>query len=63
VTIGPGASYEDVYGDWARLREAGDTGCVLVRPDNHVCFRSADLPSDPAGTLADALLSVLGRSV
>jgi len=61
VTIGPGASYEDVYGDWARLREVGDTGCVLVRPDNYVCFRSAGLPADPAGALSDALLSVLGR--
>ena len=57
MTIGPGAEYEDVYGDWARLREVGDTGCVLVRPDNHVCFRNAGLPGDPTG----ALLSVLGR--
>jgi 2,4-dichlorophenol 6-monooxygenase len=63
VTIGPGAEYEDVYGGWARLRDVGDTGCVLVRPDNHVCFRSAGLPGDPAGVLADALVSALGRAV
>jgi 2,4-dichlorophenol 6-monooxygenase len=62
VTIGPGAEYEDVYGDWARLRAVSDTGCVLVRPDNHVCFRSAGLPSSPPGVLRDALLRVLGLS-
>ena len=61
VTIGPGADYEDLYGDWARLREIGDPGCVLVRPDNYVCFRSAGLPDDPAGALRDALGRVLSR--
>jgi 2,4-dichlorophenol 6-monooxygenase len=61
VTIGPGADYEDMYGDWARVREVGDSGCVLVRPDNYVCFRSPGLPDDPSRTLADALTRVLGR--
>ncbi|MCO8271932.1 FAD-dependent monooxygenase [Actinoplanes sp. TRM 88003] len=61
VTIGPGADYEDIYGDWARLREVGDTGCVLVRPDNYVCFRSPGLADDPSRTLTDALTRVLGR--
>jgi 2,4-dichlorophenol 6-monooxygenase len=61
VTIGPGADYEDMYGDWARVREMGDSGCVLVRPDNYVCFRSDGLPGDPARTLTDALNRVLGR--
>ena len=61
VTIGPGADYEDMYGDWARVREVGDSGCVLVRPDNYVCFRSPGLPGDPSRTLTDALTRVLGR--
>jgi 2,4-dichlorophenol 6-monooxygenase len=55
VTIGPGADYEDLYGDWARLREVGDSGCLLVRPDNHVCFRS------PAGV--DGANRVLDRAL
>ncbi|MGK5678746.1 FAD-dependent oxidoreductase [Actinoplanes sp. URMC 104] len=61
VVIGPGADYEDIYGDWARLREIGDSGCVLVRPDQHVCFRSPALTGDPGGTLRSALGRVLGR--
>jgi 2,4-dichlorophenol 6-monooxygenase len=59
--IGPGADYEDLYGDWARLREIGDSGCLLVRPDNHICFRSEGVPGDPAAVLADALRRVLSR--
>ncbi|MEV4349928.1 FAD-dependent monooxygenase [Actinoplanes sp. NPDC049596] len=62
VVIGPGADYEDLYGDWARLREIADSGCVLLRPDNHVCFRSESLVEDPAGTLRQALDGVLGRA-
>ncbi len=61
LTIGPGADYEDIYGDWARLREVSDAGCVLLRPDNYVCFRSESLPTDPAATLREALGRVLGR--
>jgi 2,4-dichlorophenol 6-monooxygenase len=61
AAIGPGADYEDLYGDWARLREIGDSGCLLVRPDNHICFRSEGVPGDPAAVLADALRRVLSR--
>jgi 2,4-dichlorophenol 6-monooxygenase len=62
VTIGPGADYEDLYGDWARLREVGDTGCVLLRPDNYVGFRSAGLPADPQEALDTALRRILDRT-
>ncbi|SNY61169.1 FAD-dependent oxidoreductase [Paractinoplanes atraurantiacus] len=61
VTIGPGADYEDPYGDWARLREVGDGGCVLLRPDNYVCFRSYGPADDPAATLREVLDRVLAR--
>jgi 2,4-dichlorophenol 6-monooxygenase len=60
VVIGPGADYEDLYGDWARLREVGDSGCVLVRPDNYVCFRAVGVQEDASGVLGDALRRVLG---
>ncbi|GFJ82784.1 aromatic-ring hydroxylase C-terminal domain-containing protein [Phytohabitans houttuyneae] len=62
VTIGPGADYEDLYGDWARLREVEDGGCLLLRPDNHVCFRAGTATADAAGDLRDALRRVLGLS-
>jgi 2,4-dichlorophenol 6-monooxygenase len=58
VVIGPGQEVEDLYDDWARLREVGETGCVLVRPDMHVGWRS----HDEHGDLAAALAQILGRS-
>ena len=61
VTIGPGADYEDLYGDWARLREVGDAGCVLLRPDNYIAYRSAELPGDPVAVLRTAMKSLLSR--
>jgi 2,4-dichlorophenol 6-monooxygenase len=61
VVIGPGQAYEDLYDDWARLRETADAGCVLTRPDNHVCYRHHDLSGDPAGALEQAMRQVLGR--
>ncbi|MDT7667427.1 MAG: 2,4-dichlorophenol 6-monooxygenase, partial [Pseudonocardiales bacterium] len=57
--IGPGREYIDVYEDWAGAREVGEAGCVLVRPDAHVAWRSADLAADPAATLLQVLTSVL----
>ncbi len=61
AVIGPGRAYEDPYGDWARLREIGDSGCLLVRPDNHVCFRHPSAASDADALLGRALRRVLGR--
>lgn len=43
VSIGWKCEYEDVYGDWAERRGVGDGGCVLVRPDRFVAWRSEGL--------------------
>jgi 2,4-dichlorophenol 6-monooxygenase len=59
LTIGPGADYEDPYGDWANLRGVADTGCVLARPDNYVGFRSAGADPQPEQTLLAALRQIL----
>ncbi|MBP5908989.1 FAD-dependent monooxygenase [Streptomyces sp. LBUM 1478] len=61
AVIGPGQEYEDPYGDWARLRETGDSGALLVRPDNHVAFRRQDATGDVTAALRDALRQILGR--
>ena len=45
--IGPGREHIDLYEDWARAREVGEDGCVLVRPDAHVAWRSAGLRRRP----------------
>jgi 2,4-dichlorophenol 6-monooxygenase len=59
--IGPGRRYTDLYEDWARLREVGEDGCVLVRPDAHVAWRASALSADPATDLSRALEAILDR--
>jgi 2,4-dichlorophenol 6-monooxygenase len=59
--IGPGREHLDLYGDWARAREVGESGCVLVRPDLHVAWRAADLDDDPLAALRRVLTAVLAR--
>jgi 2,4-dichlorophenol 6-monooxygenase len=59
--IGPGREVVDMYDDWAALSEVSEPGCVLVRPDLHVAWRSQGLPADPAaelGRVMDAILVV-----
>jgi 2,4-dichlorophenol 6-monooxygenase len=60
--IGPGCEVLDLYDDWRVLSEVEEEGCVLVRPDAHVAWRSLTLPDDPAGALRSALDQVLGRA-
>jgi 2,4-dichlorophenol 6-monooxygenase len=59
--IGPGAHAEDIYGDWARLRETNEDGCLLVRPDQYVAFRAAKAVSNAAVVFENALSQILGR--
>ena len=59
--IGPRQDWLDHTGDWARAREIGDTGCLLVRPDQHVAWRVAALPEDPAAELRRVLRQILGH--
>ena len=58
--IGPGREVLDTYGDWQRLSEVQESGCVLVRPDAHVAWRIAQLPDEPIATLQEVLNQVLG---
>jgi 2,4-dichlorophenol 6-monooxygenase len=59
--IGPGRPYIDLYEDWSRLREVDEDGCVLVRPDAHVGWRSASMAADREGALEAALRTILDR--
>ena len=63
VKVGPGCDYEDHYGDWARVREVDDTGCVLVRPDQHVAWRAKKRPADASAELAKVFSQILGKKV
>jgi 2,4-dichlorophenol 6-monooxygenase len=57
--IGPRQQWQDLTGDWANLREVRDSGIVLVRPDQHVCWRRETIAEDPVAELRRALTSVL----
>ena len=59
--IGSRCVFDDVYGDWARIRDIGDSGAILVRPDRYIAWRCHDLPDDPQGTLRAVLQQVLAR--
>lgn len=60
--VGTGAEHQDLLGRWARLREIGDSGCLLVRPDHHIAWRADAVTGDPVGDLEHALRSVLDRA-
>ncbi|MEO8242656.1 MAG: FAD-dependent monooxygenase [bacterium] len=59
--VGPRRKYLDHTGDWARAREVSDAGCILVRPDHHVAWRSDGVADNPAATLRRVLKSLLAR--
>ncbi|MFD0915404.1 FAD-dependent monooxygenase [Pseudahrensia aquimaris] len=44
VQIGPGCDYDDMFGDWSDLSEIDEDGCLLVRPDGYVAWRSKTAP-------------------
>jgi len=60
--VGPGRDVLDLYDDWAALGEVSESGCVLVRPDLHVAWRSHDLVANPTAALARVLDAILGRA-
>ena len=37
--IGPDQDFEDHAGEWSSIREISDSGLILVRPDQHICWR------------------------
>ncbi len=59
--IGPRRPYLDHTGDWARIREISDSGCLLVRPDHHVGWRSEGLADNPAAELRRVFKKLLAR--
>ncbi|PWW00256.1 2,4-dichlorophenol 6-monooxygenase [Hoeflea marina] len=63
--IGPRRPLIDHTGDWARASEIGESGCVLVRPDQHVCWRAEEMTSQPDKDLRrvfGTILDLKGRT-
>jgi 2,4-dichlorophenol 6-monooxygenase len=62
VTIGPeGCDAYDIFADWYYASEVEEDGCVLVRPDSYVGWRSKEMPDDAAGALRGAMARILSR--
>ena len=59
--IGGAGGIRDPYGDWDRVREISDDGCVLVRPDRHVAWRSLTSQPDPTAALTKVMRTILSR--
>jgi 2,4-dichlorophenol 6-monooxygenase len=58
--IGGREGVTDPYGEWASLREVETTGCVLIRPDRHVAWRSTRYTPDSARQLRAVIEQALG---
>ncbi|KAK7708411.1 hypothetical protein SLS57_008992 [Botryosphaeria dothidea] len=61
VGVGYGLEYEDPYFEWARMRGVQEDGCILVRPDRFVAWRSDALTDDAEEKLLGVLKTVLAR--
>jgi len=59
-SIGWKQDYEDVYFDWERKRQVEEDGCVLVRPDRFVAWRSVSVVDDVVVKLERVLRNILG---
>ncbi|MBF4999716.1 hypothetical protein IRT45_21465 [Nocardia sp. BSTN01] len=57
---GSGVDYVD-QGQWSALREIGEQGAILVRPDHHVAWRAFAPGNDPVQELSTAVSQVIGR--
>lgn len=60
-SIGFRQEWEDQYLEWAKIRGVEESGCVLVRPDNFVAWRSQRWEGDSAEKLEVVLREVLSR--
>lgn len=61
ASIGAGCDYLDVEGTWSNVCEISDDGCVLVRPDRHIAWRSVSHVADHEVTLHDTISTILFR--
>lgn len=59
ISIGFRQDFEDIYFDWSRLRGVEESGCVLVRPDRFVAWRSKTALKDDVN--GEKLLNVFKK--
>jgi len=59
--IGLRQDFDDLEGAWIKVRDVSDHGCLLVRPDRFIAWRSHDLPRDPVAALRQTMRTILGH--
>ena len=55
----PAQDWHDVYFEWEKIREVEEDGCILVRPDRFVAWRSMELVDNPTEKLLDVMKTIL----
>ena len=58
-----GRDAQDVDGRWAAVSGLGDGGAIVVRPDQHVAWRSRGASAEPDAVLLGALTELTGLAV
>lgn len=58
-SIGFRQDYEDVYLDWAKVRDVNESGCILVRPDHFVAWRCRQWEDNGGSQLKAVMKTVL----
>jgi len=61
VVVGPDRDVEDIYQEWPDIREVDEDGCLLVRPDGYIGWRSQSVADNATEELASAMNQILGR--
>ena len=62
TTVQVGRDIADQTGRWAELCGTGPAGALLVRPDQHVAWRTTDAPIDATAALEEVLRALLDPS-
>jgi 2,4-dichlorophenol 6-monooxygenase len=60
LRIGPGCEVSDLYGEWADVSEIGETGAMLVRPDQHIAWRCKASAGNERAVLQQVIARCLG---
>jgi 2,4-dichlorophenol 6-monooxygenase len=58
--IGTYDGLPDPYGEWSARREVETSGCVLVRPDQHVAWRAQRFDAESSAELPTAVRQAVG---
>jgi 2,4-dichlorophenol 6-monooxygenase len=63
VTVGDGGDWSSTDGRWSAVSGLAAGGALLVRPDQHVGWRSAQPVASPAEALGHALSTMLSKRI